>query len=163
MNTNAYIVNVYVIYSILSIALVTWLAATLFRNGAHFLAVVFRDNVALAKAVNRLLVTGFIMFSLGFASLTVAGGNAADVSEAFETSTRKFGILLVVLAIAHLFNMLILNNMRKTAEQKHLHEDKSSMRQAYEETLKKYNDTLVTAGAGSTDTQPPSPKLPGSL
>ncbi len=162
MNTNTYIVNVYVIYTILSIPLVTWLAATLYRNGAHFLAVVFRDNEPLAKAVNRLLVTGFIMFSLGFASLTVAGGNADTVSEVFETSTRKFGILLVVLAFAHLFNMLVLNNMRKTAEQKNLREDKSSMRQAYEETLAKYNENLATAGA-SVGQETPSPKLPGSL
>lgn len=159
--TSTYIVNVYIIYTILSIALVAWLAGTLFRNGAHFLAVVFRDNVVLAKAVNRLLVTGFIMFSLGFASLTVAGGSAETVSQAFETSTRKFGILLVVLAFAHLFNMLVLNNMRKTAEQKHLQEDKAAMRKSYEETLTKYNESLATVGAQNQE--PPSPTLPGSL
>ena len=47
--TNDYIINVYVVYSILSIILVTWLAITLYKNGAHFLAVVFRENVKLAK------------------------------------------------------------------------------------------------------------------
>ena len=145
--TNTYIVNVYAVYSLLAIGLVAWLAATLFRNGAHFLDVVFRDNTVLAKAVNRLLVTGFIMFSLGFASLTVAGGNAADVSEAFETSTRKFGVLLVVLAFAHLFNMLVLNNMRKTAERKYAIEDRSSMKNTYEETLNRYNEVLAATGA----------------
>lgn len=146
MENNTYIVNVYIVYSILSFALVTWLAATLFRNGAHFLAIVFRDNTVLAKAVNRLLVTGFIMFSLGFASLTVAGGDAYTVAEAFEASTKKFGILLIVLAFAHLFNMLVLNNMRKTAERKFFEEDKVSTKNAYEEALAKYNEALATAG-----------------
>lgn len=151
---NQYIVNVYVVYTILSIILITWLAATLFRNGAHFLAIVFRENIVLAKAVNRLLVTGFIMFSLGFASLTVAGGTANTVSEAFEASTKKFGILLIVLAFAHLFNMLVLNNMRKTAEKKHFEEDKVSMKGAYEDALKKYNEALAEKG------EPATPKFP---
>ena len=141
--TNDYIINVYVVYSILSIILVTWLAITLYKNGAHFLAVVFRENVKLAKAVNHLLVTGFIMFSLGFASLTVAGGDAYTASQAFEASTKKFGILLVVLAIAHLFNMLVLNNMRKTAERKHQEDDKIGMKAAYEKALGEYNNALA--------------------
>ena len=93
MEQTNYIVNVYSIYSILAVALVTWLAVTLFKNGAHFLTVVFRDNDVLAKAVNRLLVTGFIMFSLGFASLTVNGGYALGAEEAFATTTKNFGML----------------------------------------------------------------------
>jgi len=152
-NTDNYIITVYTIYSILAIALIAWLAAILFRNGAHFLTVVFRENLVLAKAVNRLLVTGFIMFSLGFASLTVAGGDAGTSSEAFETSTHKFGILLVVLAIAHLFNMLVLNNMRKTAERKYLEEDKLGMKNKYEEALEQYKTVLATQG---------TPKAPGT-
>lgn len=144
--SDQYIVNVYVVYSILSILLIGWLAITLYRNGAHFLEVVFRDNVKLAKAVNHLLVTGFIMFSLGFASLTVAGGYADTVAEAFETSTKKFGVLLVVLAFAHLFNMLVLNNMRKTAERRNEELDKVGMKQAYERALEEYNSALASKG-----------------
>ncbi len=142
-NANDYIINVYVVYSILSIILISWLAVTLYRNGSHFLAVVFRDNTKLAKAVNHLLVTGFIMFSLGFASLTVAGGKAQTVAEAFEASTKKFGILLVVLAFAHLFNMLVLNNMRKTAERKYSEDDKVGMKTAYEKALDQYNVAIA--------------------
>jgi hypothetical protein len=137
-----YIVNVYTIYTILSIVLIGWLAATLFSNGKHFLEVVFHDNHVLAKAVNRLLVTGFIMFSLGFASLTVTGGDAQSVGAAFELSTQKFGILLLVLAVVHFFNMLVLNNMRKTAEQKQLSEKRVQSKDNYDETLKKYNELL---------------------
>lgn len=137
-----YIVNVYTVYTILSIVLIGWLAATLFSNGRHFLDVVFRDNKVLARAVNRLLVTGFIMFSLGFASLTVTGGNANTVAEAFETSTKKFGILLIVLAFAHLFNMLVLNNMRKTAEVRHNKATEKTSEDSYTEMLGKYNELL---------------------
>lgn len=148
-NNTDYIVTVYTIYSILSVLIIGWLAATLFSNGKHFLEVVFRDNLALAKAVNRLLVTGFIMLSLGYASLTVAGGSAKGASEAFTTSTQKFGMLLLVLGVAHLLNMLILNNMRKTAERKYQLETIKSPQDAYEATLQKYNEVLAKQAGGS--------------
>lgn len=147
MEQTNYIVNVYSIYSILAVALVTWLAVTLFKNGAHFLTVVFRDNDVLAKAVNRLLVTGFIMFSLGFASLTVNGGYALGAEEAFATTTKKFGLLLIVLAFAHFFNMFTLNNMRKNAEAKHQKEDRLVMKQSYDEAIEQYKEALAKSGA----------------
>lgn len=145
---NTYIVNVYTIYVILSIVLIGWLAYVLFSNGKHFLNVVFRDNEILAKAVNRLLVTGFIMFSLGYASLTVTGGRAADVAEAFETSTKKFGTLLIVLAIAHFTNMFVLNNMRKSAQRKHSDNSLTQEQGNYEDMLKKYNEHYLKNNPG---------------
>jgi hypothetical protein len=157
-NANTYIVTVYTIYSILAVVLIAWLAITLFKNGAHFLTVVFRDNEVLAKAVNRLLVTGFIMFSLGFASLTVAGGNAYDAAEAFETSTKKFGLLLVVLAFAHFFNMLVLNNMRKSAEAKNERADRAGMKQSYDEAIAQYKEAIATQTAAQG-----TPQSPGSI
>ncbi len=150
---NDYIVNVYTIYVILSVVLIGWLAFILFSNGKHFLNVVFRDNEILAKAVNRLLVTGFIMFSLGYASLTVTGGNAATVAEAFETSTKKFGTLLIVLAIAHFINMFVLNSMRKNAERKSPQLNNPNPSESYEEMLKKYNEHYLKNNPGATPAQ----------
>ncbi|MFN8016194.1 MAG: hypothetical protein U0R17_06285 [Acidimicrobiia bacterium] len=43
-SSNSLIVYVYTIYSILAVGIIAWLASTLFRNGAHFLDVVFKDN-----------------------------------------------------------------------------------------------------------------------
>jgi len=138
METN-YIVNVYTIYVILSIVLIAWLAWTLFSNGRHFLDVVFKDNLVLSKAVNKLLVTGFIMASLGYALLTTTGGSAMGASEAFETTTKKFGALLIVLAVAHLFNMFVLNNIRKSAEYK---QSRQNANVAYEKAIDQYNKTI---------------------
>ena len=138
METN-YIVNVYSIYVILSVLLIGWLAYTLFSNGRHFLDVVFKDNLVLSKAVNKLLVTGFIMASLGYALITTTGGNAMGASQAFETTTKKFGALLIVLAIVHLFNMFVLNNIRKSAEQKHI---RANANEAYVKAVDQYNETL---------------------
>ncbi len=73
-----YLVPIYVIYSVISVGLVVWLAHTLFRNGEVFLEDVFEDNPRLAKAVNRLLVIGFYMANLGYAALLLQSNAAAD-------------------------------------------------------------------------------------
>ena len=63
-----YLVDVYVVYALLSVALTVWLARTLFKNGAVFLEEVF-DEPRMAAAVNQLLVVGFYLVNLGYACL----------------------------------------------------------------------------------------------
>ena len=58
---NGYLVPVYATYLVATVAICTWLAITLYRNGAVFLADVFPDQPEMAQAVNRLLLTGFAM------------------------------------------------------------------------------------------------------
>ena len=66
MRTDGNAIVVSVIYVAIAVGLTVWLARTLFRNGAAFLHDVFADKPELAVAVNRLLVTGFYMLSLGY-------------------------------------------------------------------------------------------------
>lgn len=114
----SYLVPVYVTYLVATIALCTWLARTLFQNGAVFLADVFEDRPDLAEAVNRLLVTGFAMLNLGYGFFLLQGGTAGDATEAVEVLVRKLGILLVSLAVVHFANVLVfhwINGRRRQA------------------------------------------------
>ena len=101
-----YLIPVYAIYLAATVGLCTWLARSLFTNGAVFLTEVFDDRPDLAQAVNRLLVTGFAMVNLGFGFFLVQGGVADDASEAIEVLARKLGILLVSLAVIHFANIV---------------------------------------------------------
>lgn len=114
-----YLVPVYVTYLAATIGLCVWLARTLFRNGAVFLADVFDDRPELAEAVNRLLVTGFAMLNLGYGFFLLQGGTAPDATEAVEVLARKLGILLVSLAVVHFVNIAVfhwINSRRRQAE-----------------------------------------------
>lgn len=102
-----YLVPVYVTYLAATVGLCVWLARTLYRNGETFLAGVFDDRPEVAHAVNRLLVTGFAMFELGFGLVLLGGGVADDPAEALEVLTRKLGVLLVTLAVVHFANVLV--------------------------------------------------------
>jgi hypothetical protein len=110
-----YLVPIYVIYSVVSIGLVVWLAHTLFRNGGVFLEDVFEDNPRLAKAVNHLLVVGFYMANLGYAALLLQSNAAADGVAAVELLVNKLGVLLVSLAVLHFANMYVFYRIRRRA------------------------------------------------
>ncbi|MEA2827138.1 MAG: hypothetical protein QOF60_2693 [Actinomycetota bacterium] len=108
------LVPVYIVYLVVSVGLVAWLARTLYRNGALFLEGVFADP-RMAEAVNRLLVTGFYMLNLGYAALLLKSDAAPTAVDAFEVLSQKLGVLLVSLAGVHFVNMWVFHLVRRRA------------------------------------------------
>jgi hypothetical protein len=110
-----YLVPVYVAYATISVALTVWLARTLFKNGAVFLADVFKDQPELAGAINKLLVVGFYLFNLGYACLLLSSYGAPTVVAAIETLAQKLGWLLLSLGVMHFFNLYLFHRIRRRA------------------------------------------------
>jgi len=108
---------VYAMYAALSVALTVWLARTLARNGRVFLDDVFRENEALSKSVNQLLVVGFYLVNFGYACILLEGGQAHDLRTAMEALASKMGALLLSLAVMHFSNMFVLHRIRRRALQ----------------------------------------------
>jgi hypothetical protein len=106
---------VYVVYVALAIALISWLGVLLHRDGRIFLDDVFRSQTDLAAAVRRLLVTGFLVFTLGYALLLLRIDVGASPIVALRTSVQQFGVLLLSLGAMHSLNMLILLQVRRRA------------------------------------------------
>lgn len=104
---------VYVVYVALAIALIAWLGVVLQRDGRVFLNDVFRDQAELAAAVSRLLVTGFLVFTMGYALLLLRIDVGATPVVALRSSVQQFGLLLLSLGAMHSLNMLILLQVRK--------------------------------------------------
>ena len=104
---------VYVVYVALAIALITWLGVVLHRDGRVFLNNVFREQSSLADAVSKLLVTGFLVVTLGYALLLLRIDATASPVEALRSAVRQFGLLLLSLGALHSLNMLILLQVRR--------------------------------------------------
>ena len=113
--TGGFLVPVYVVYAVISVALTVWLARTLSKNGAVFLKDVFEDKPDLADAVNRLLVVGFYLVNLGYAALIMRAEPAANMVGAIETLAFKLGLLLMSLAGMHFLNMYVFHRIRRRA------------------------------------------------
>lgn len=120
MDGNGYVMLVYAGYAAVAIGLTAFLARTLFRNGGVFLRDVFGDRAAIADAVNRLLVIGFYMFNLGFAFYALHASRGMDAFAAMEFFVNRVGTLLLVLAVMHLFNVLVFWRIRIHREQREL-------------------------------------------
>ena len=116
MSSDRYVIAIYVVYTTISVALVLWLARTLFRTGKVFLEDVFADKPALAEAVNRLLVIGFYLLNLGYAFLILRADDAGDALSGTQVLVERLGLLFVSLGVIHLLNMYVFYRIRRRAE-----------------------------------------------
>ena len=106
----------YIIYLVASTLMTMWVARTLARNGRVFLVDAFRGNEQLADSVNHLLVVGFYLINIGYVTLALKYGvKPHDLAEAFEFSSHKIGLVLVILGAMHFFNLYVLSTMRRRA------------------------------------------------
>jgi hypothetical protein len=105
----------YVTYLAVSVGLTLWVGRTLYRNGGRFLADALGD-AGLADAVNRLLLVGFYLLSLGGAALLInAGATLASVADVVQAIVTKLGLLLLVLGTMHVVNLLVFHRLRQPA------------------------------------------------
>jgi len=112
MSSDTQIMIVYVLYGVVAVYLVVWLAKTLYKNGETFLLDVFSRRKELAHALNRMLVTGFYMLNLGYALLLLPGERPRNGVEAAELLITKLGILLLTLGVVHFLNMFVFFRIR---------------------------------------------------
>ena len=101
-----YLVQAYLAYLVISIALTVWVARTLSRNGIVFLIECFGHDELLARSTNHLLVVGFYLVNLGWILLTLRfGSEPQNLAEVLEFLSSKVGLVIVVLGAMHFFNM----------------------------------------------------------
>ena len=109
-------ITLYLAYAAVAIALVVFLARTLYRNGQIFLRDVFDDD-DMARSVNHLLVVGFYLLNLGYALLLYKVQPArVELTFAFNELVTKVGALLLSLGLIHLVNMLVFWKIRHYRE-----------------------------------------------
>ena len=104
----------YLVYLAISVSLTVGAGLVLSRSGQVFLRDVFGGDEALARAVNRLLVVGFYLLTLGFVVLAMRpSGQITSVPQAAGVLSVKIGEVLLVLGALHLMNIAIFRRIRR--------------------------------------------------
>jgi uncharacterized membrane protein len=104
----------YLVYLAISVSLTVGAGLVLSRSGRVFLRDVFGGDQALAEAVNRLLVVGFYLLTLGFVVLAMRpSGQITSVPQAAGVLSVKIGEVLLVLGALHLMNVAIFRRIRR--------------------------------------------------
>jgi hypothetical protein len=113
-----YTVITYCIYLPITIILTVWVARTLFVNGRVFLVEIFHQDLTLADSVNKLLLVGFYLINIGYAVYTLRIVDSIESTQGvIEILSQKIGWIILVLGAMHFFNLFILFNLRKKAQQ----------------------------------------------
>ena len=104
----------YLVYLAISVSLTVAAGLVLSRSGQVFLRDVFGGDDALARAVNRLLVAGFYLLTLGFVVLAMRpSGQITGVGQAAGVLSVKVGEVLLVLGALHLGSFAVFRRIRR--------------------------------------------------
>ncbi|MGB0064916.1 MAG: hypothetical protein WBP85_10770 [Terracidiphilus sp.] len=104
----------YCVYLAACAILIVWRGAILHRAGALFLNDAFQGNQTVAGAVARLLDIGFYLVSAGYVALTYQTmWPVNDFATVAKIVISKIGGLMLLMGVAHVFNLLLLALFRQ--------------------------------------------------
>jgi hypothetical protein len=104
----------YLVYVTISLAMTIWVGRVLFKNGRIFVIEAFGGNEGMGDSVNHLLITGFYLINLGFVALFLSYGQPPQSGiEAIQFISTKIGVVLIVLAALHYFNIFNFARLRQ--------------------------------------------------
>ena len=112
--------GMYLVYLLVTAGLTWWVARTLYRNGSVFLQDALGDT-ELATSVNKLLVVGFYLLNLGYATYAMkTRDNVTEPTGALETLSAKLGLVMLALGVIHFANLFVLSRFRRRAQHNNL-------------------------------------------
>lgn len=108
----------YAVYLPITVGLTIWVAQTLLKNGKIFLVEIFKGDEELAGSVNKLLQVGFYLINIGYAvmALTISQ-ELMDLQRTMEALSLKIGAIILILGFMHFFNLYILFQLRRRAQE----------------------------------------------
>lgn len=89
-----------------------------YNHGEIYLLNIFHRDKKLVKSINNLLLIGYYLINLGYAIITLAYWEKVNsIIEVFNTLSHHLGFIILLLALLHYNNVLVLNYLVKS---KHL-------------------------------------------
>lgn len=118
----------YLVYIALVMLITVLVARTLSKNGAIFLIDSFSGDEELARSINHLLVVGFYLINIGFALLHLENRRPLEsLDEALVFLSTKLGFVLLVVGIAHFFNLFAISRFKSGHERREFEKNRRSL------------------------------------
>lgn len=109
-----YNISSYLIYSWISIYIIYWVGKLFHSNGRIFILRLFDQNESLTDTTNNILLIAYYLFNIGYVVLQFSFWEKVTSMEAMIASiSMKAGLLLMILAIAHYLNIMIIYFLSK--------------------------------------------------
>lgn len=104
----------YLIYGCMTIYIIYWVGKLFHRNGRIFILRLFRQNEALTDTTNNLLLLAYYLFNIGYAILQFSfWEKVSGLRSMIASICMKTGFLILILAVTHYFNMMLIYFLSK--------------------------------------------------
>src|SRR5690349_14135703 len=104
----------YLIYGCMTIYIIYWVGKLFHRNGRIFILRLFRQNEALTDTTNNLLLLAYYLFNIGYAILQFSfWEHVSGLRSMIASISMKTGLLILILAVTHYFNMMLIYFLSK--------------------------------------------------
>lgn len=99
----------YLIYVPITLFIMVYVGWICYKNGEHFLERIFVNDSDLVKIINKILLMGYYLVNLGYATFTLFLWPPRDNLEiTIQLLSTKLGVILIVLGILHHLNIFVL-------------------------------------------------------
>ena len=109
-----YNIGAYIIFLGLMIFIIVYVGRLFFTNGRVFIIALFEGAVEKADGVNKILLIAYYLFNIGYAFLKLkTWQRIANWEGLLSSLATNMSILILILAITHYFNMLVIYLLSK--------------------------------------------------
>lgn len=110
-----YNIAAYMIYLAMMVYIIVYVGKYFFINGRIFIISLFKNDVALADKVNRILLVAYYLFNIGYALLRLNNWKRINSVEMLIADLSvNLGLLILILGLMHYMNMFIIYFLSKT-------------------------------------------------
>jgi hypothetical protein len=111
---NNYNTIAYLIYLPCTVYITLYVGWACYKNGIHHLKSIFQKETALAELINKLLLIGYYLLNIGYATITLRFWNTINnVQELINILTQRIGLIVLFLGIMHYFNLWVTSTYGK--------------------------------------------------
>lgn len=112
MNYNS---SVYIVFILLMVYIIIFVGRYFYTNGRIFIITLLKGQVQLADYINKALLAAYYLFNIGYALLRIKQWPLIQTPGQWISSlAQHLGTLILILALTHYFNMLVLYYLSKS-------------------------------------------------
>jgi hypothetical protein len=111
----SYNVSAYIIFLALMTFVIVYVGRYFYSKGRIFIISLFNGNVHLADQINKVLLLAYYLFNIGYAFIRLKQWQkVGSVDILLSSLSTNMGILILILAVTHYFNMLVIYHLSKS-------------------------------------------------
>lgn len=109
-----YNILAYSIFATITVYIIYWVGKAFHSNGRVFILQLFRQNEPMTDTTNNILLVTYYLFNIGYAILQLSfWESVTDAATLVSSIAAKMGLLIIILAITHYFNLTLIYLLSK--------------------------------------------------